>query len=154
MIPMDESPAPGHDEWYAQGLRFECTGCGDCCTGPPGYVHFSDDEAQAMADVVGLTVEQFRKAYARKTAFGWSLRERKTEHGFDCVFLDRITQPGKALCKVYEQRPVQCRTYPWWPEILSSARAWETAARECEGIGRGDFVPIEHIRIERDRTPG
>lgn len=144
---------PNANKWYANGLRFECTGCGDCCTGPPGYVHFNDEEAQAMADVVGLPVDQFRKAYARKTEFGWSLREHKNAHGFDCVFLDRITEPGKALCKVYEHRPVQCRTFPWWPEILSSEKAWKATARECEGIGRGDFVPIEHISIERDRTP-
>jgi len=147
---MPEDHAP---EWYASGLRFECTGCGACCTGPPGYVHFNDDEAQAMANRVGLTTEQFRKAYARKSPMGWSLREHKTAHGYDCVFLDRITQPGKALCKVYNDRPAQCRTFPWWPEILSSEKAWKATGRECEGIGRGDFVPIERIRIERDRTP-
>ncbi|MCB9849012.1 MAG: YkgJ family cysteine cluster protein [Phycisphaeraceae bacterium] len=147
---MPERAAP---EWYAGGLRFECTGCGECCTGPPGYVHFSDEEAQAMAARVGLTPEQFRKAYARKTSMGWSLRERKTPHGYDCVFLDRITEPGKALCKVYEDRPTQCRTFPWWPEVLASEKSWKLTARQCEGIGRGGFVPIERIRIERDRTP-
>ena len=25
-------------EWYRDGLRFECTRCGACCTGAPGYV--------------------------------------------------------------------------------------------------------------------
>jgi len=150
---MAERPDHGGGEWYAGGLRFECTGCGDCCTGPQGYVHFTDAEAQEMATVVGLTVDQFRKCYARKTDFGWSLREHKNEHGYDCVFLDRITEPGKALCKVYEHRPTQCRTFPWWPEVLSSEQSWKATARACEGIGRGDFVPIEHIRIERDRTP-
>lgn len=150
---MPDAPQQQGGEWYERGLRFECTGCGDCCTGPPGYVHFNDDEADAMAARVGVTTAQFRKMYARKTEFGWSLREHKTEHGYDCVFLDRITEPGKALCKVYEDRPIQCRTFPWWPEVLKSEKAWKATARECEGIGRGDFVPIEHIRIERDRTP-
>lgn len=144
---------PQQNEWYSEGLRFECTGCGDCCTGPPGYVHFNEAEAKSMADRVGLHVEHFYKAFARKTPYGWSLRETKTEHGYDCVFLDRVTQPGKALCKVYEDRPLQCQTFPWWPEVLASRKSWESTARACEGIGRGSFVPIEQIRIERDRTP-
>ena len=24
---------PTQEPWYKDGLRFKCTGCGDCCTG-------------------------------------------------------------------------------------------------------------------------
>ena len=41
-------------EWYADGLRFSCTQCGNCCTGPPGAVWFNEDEGKAMADKVGV----------------------------------------------------------------------------------------------------
>ena len=34
-----DTPRQPSDAWYAEeGLAFECTGCGDCCTGAPGYV--------------------------------------------------------------------------------------------------------------------
>ena len=28
----------GQQAWYSEGLRFECTQCGACCSGEPGYV--------------------------------------------------------------------------------------------------------------------
>ncbi len=106
-----------------------------------------------MAARLGVSVDEFYDRYARKTRKGWSLEERKTEHGLDCVFLDRASEPGKAICSLYEDRPTQCRTWPWWPENLRDRRAWQRAAKHCEGIGRGPVVPIEQIRIDRDATP-
>ena len=32
------SPLPPPPTWYADGLRFTCTQCGNCCTGQPGFV--------------------------------------------------------------------------------------------------------------------
>lgn len=143
--------APG-SEWYAEeGLRFECTSCGACCTGPPGYVTFSPEEGRALASALGLTHDDFLTRFTRQTPVGRSLREVETEHGHDCVFLDRTSVPGKAVCGVYGARPVQCKTFPWWPENLRSPAHWNRAAQGCEGVGRGDFVPVEAIRIERDK---
>jgi len=141
-------------EWYADGLRFECTECGNCCTGPPGYVWFNDEEGRAIAEELGLDVETFYKRYARKAGGGMSLRERKTEHGYDCIFLDRESTPGKALCSIYNARPSQCRTWPFWPENLRSRRTWKAVKRAtpCPGMDRGTMVPIESIRIQRDST--
>jgi uncharacterized protein len=139
-------------EWYAEGLAFGCTQCGNCCTGPPGAVWFNDAEAQAMATERGLSESAFRDRYARKIDGRWSLNEIKTEHGYDCVFLDRVTIPGKAICGMYKSRPQQCRTWPFWPEILASKRSWESYRRQtpCPGMGTGKMVPIESIRIQRD----
>ena len=145
-------------EWYADGgasggggLRFECTMCGRCCTGPPGYVRYTHDEAVAMARVLGISLDEFEDRYTKIELEQRTLGEVESEHGLDCVFLDWESVPGKAVCKVYEARPLQCRTFPWWPQNLRSKRDWERLGRECEGVGRGDFVPIEHIRIERDK---
>ena len=140
-------------EWYSQGLRFECTQCGNCCTGPPGAVWFNENEAIAMAEHFGMTVKEFRHAYARKLDEGWSLNEVETERGFDCVFLDRKSLPGKAVCSIYRVRPVQCRTWPFWPENLKSPNHWEATKRRtpCPGMGHGKLVPIEQIRIQRSQ---
>lgn len=137
-------------EWYERGLRFECTQCGACCTGPPGYVSFTEEEGRRIAARLGVSYESFLERYTVDHDSVRSLAEVRTVHGYDCVFLDRSGAAGKAVCSLYGDRPLQCRTFPFWPENLKSRGAWERAARECEGIGRGDFVPIEQIRIERD----
>lgn len=137
-------------EWYAEGLRFECTLCGNCCSGPPGYVLVTDEEARAIAARLGLSVAAFLREYTRQTPQGRSLTERQTEAGMDCVFLDRATMPGKAVCSLYEQRPLQCRTFPWWPENLRDRRGWERLGRVCEGVNRGPTVSIVEIRVQRD----
>lgn len=148
------SPSETADDWFEPGLRFECTQCGACCTGPEGYVRFSSVEAQAIARALGVSEDEFHRRFARRLpGVGWSLKETRTEHGLDCVFLDRESSPGKALCSIHAVRPMQCRTWPFWPENVRSARAWERAGRCCEGVGRGPVIPAAQIRIERDRTP-
>lgn len=105
-----------------------------------------------MAKKLGVDVATFRRTYARKLADGWSLNERETEHGHDCVFLDRDSIPGKAACSLYEARPRQCRTWPFWPENLRTPRSWATAKHitPCPGMDEGELIPIESIRIQRD----
>lgn len=142
-------------EWYRDGLRFECTQCGNCCTGPPGAVWFTPEEGRKLAALLKVSEGEFLKRYARKPTWGnggWSLNEHKTEHGLDCVFLDRTTQPGKALCGVYEARPSQCRTWPFWPENLKTEAAWREVKKRtpCPGMDKGTLVPVEKIRIQRD----
>ena len=142
-------------EWYAKGLRFECTMCGECCTGAPGFVSYTEEEALSIAKHLGITVDEFTQRYTHDTGvkgLSRSLNETETTFGFDCVFLDRESQPGKAVCSLYGARPKQCQTFPWWPGHLASPRAWQRAAKSCEGIGRGPFVPIEDIRIQRDEA--
>ncbi len=141
------------DEWYADGLRFECTMCGNCCTGGEGAVWFTEEEGRAMAKELGLEIDAFLATYTREVRGRRSLVEYSTAHGMDCIFLDRVTLPGKALCKVYRARPSQCSTWPFWPDNLESKRAWVVAKKRtpCPGMDQGKLIPIEAIRIQRDR---
>ena len=140
-------------DWYAEtGLRFTCTQCGNCCTGPPGYVWFDEGEARAMADYLKVSEAEFREEYAHKVHGRWSLNERRGPDGYDCVFLEREGD-GKALCSIYPVRPQQCRTWPFWKENLESERAWEGTKQVCPGADKGKFYPVEQIRILRDSTP-
>jgi Fe-S-cluster containining protein len=128
--------------------------CGNCCTGPEGYVLVSDDECRALAARLGLAERDFLDRYTHIMMHGRSLNEKVVDlagvRAFDCVFLDRETIPGKAICGVYEHRPAQCRTWPFWPSLLREKSAWERAKRTCPGIDKGTLVPIEEIRIRRD----
>ena len=130
------------DRWYRDGLRFECTQCGACCTGAPGYVWVTWEESKALAAHLASTVEQFRKRYVRRVGKRYSLLEH--DNG-DCVFWDQ-----KSGCTVYMARPAQCRTYPFWPENLATKSAWEEVDGECPGSGKGRIYTLEEIeRIRR-----
>lgn len=121
--------------WYKEGLKFKCTECGKCCTGASGLISLSLDEATKMADLLGCSFDLFKRKYLKTRGNKLSLVEKKNkEGGFDCVFLN-----GKK-CAIYEARPTQCRTFPWWPENLNSEESWKIAAKDCEGIS--DSAPL------------
>lgn len=115
--------------WYKEGLRFECTGCGKCCTGTSGYVWVSEEEMAEMATTLNISLKMFKMKYIRQKDNRFALVEKKTQSGdYDCIFL----KDNK--CQVYQARPRQCRTFPWWPENLTDEESWGLAALECEGI--------------------
>src|SRR5271154_6804310 len=93
--------------WFKDGLRFRCTGCGDCCTGAPGFVWVNAAEIADLAKAQGLEVAQFEERYVRRVGIRRSLIEY--DNG-DCVFFDNQTRK----CTVYDARPRQCRTWPFW----------------------------------------
>ncbi|MEX0885274.1 MAG: YkgJ family cysteine cluster protein [Phycisphaeraceae bacterium] len=150
----DSASPPSPEPWYAPGLRFECTQCGNCCTGPSGFVWFSDEEAAAIAAHLGVTEAEFRQRFAHREFGRWTLNEIKLKRGqYDCVFLRR-DDTGKALCSIYPVRPTQCRTWPFWPGNVQSPQAWQRAARNCPGMKQGDnFYPVENIRIILESNP-
>jgi uncharacterized protein len=131
------------EPWYKDGLRFKCTGCGQCCTGTPGYVWVSPSEAEALAKQLQIPLEDFIRKYTRRFGDRLSLKERKTGSDYDCVFLD-----GKR-CTVYDARPQQCRTYPWWPENLKDQKTWKEEGVRCEGINHPDAPLISLPEIKK-----
>ncbi len=131
------------EPWYASGLNFKCTECGQCCTGSPGYTWVSDEEIIAMAAHLKLTIDEFSRKYLRKVGQRISLLEHSTT--FNCVFLK------DKKCQIYALRPKQCRTYPCWPQNLKSREDWENAAKYCEGINRDSTtVPYSKIQEQLD----
>lgn len=138
--------------WYADGLRFECTGCGACCRGPePGYVLVSEAEVERLAAHLGVPVAEVGRRYLRRLADGELALLEKAN--LDCIFWE-----DDRGCSVYEARPDQCRTYPFWPEVVASEATWEAERPACEGIGRGKLYPraaIERLaRNEGATRPG
>jgi Fe-S-cluster containining protein len=121
------------------GLRFECTQCGQCCTNRGDYQHLyvSDPEVVRLARFLGLLPAEFRRRFTWVDEYGWTqvfLDER-------CVFLD----PQTMRCKVYPVRPTQCRTFPFWRDLVREGGWTDTAQRLCEGVGRGPAHPADAI---------
>ena len=148
----DKPDPTGKTDTGEIGLRFTCTQCGNCCTGPSGFVLFTDAEAQAMGKELGVTRDEFLKEYTRDTLVGRSLKEVEVDgYGFDCVFLTR-DDSGKTGCSVYGSRPEQCRTWPFWKSNLRGKRSWNGESRGCPGMDTGELHTPTHIRITRERV--
>jgi Fe-S-cluster containining protein len=126
--------------WYREGLRFSCVpDCGNCCTGS-GIVEVGPAEVERLAAGLGMTVQAFGGRYLRRIGETLCLTD-KGPHG-DCVFYG----PDRR-CEVYDHRPNQCRSWPFWPSNLTSRRAWDESARRCPGMGQGTFHPASSIAL-------
>ena len=125
------------EPWYAGGLAFTCTQCGDCCTGAPGYVWVTDDDVAALAAFLGRPVGEVRDLHTRRARGRRTLREKTNG---DCVFYDH----GRG-CTVYSARPPQCRTWPFWDSNLATPADWERTCDVCPGSGKGEIIPVEEI---------
>jgi Fe-S-cluster containining protein len=128
--------------WYHQGLQFECSQCGDCCSGEPGFVWVSDDEIEKMATLMAMDVDRFERQFVRQVGARKSLIEYPDG---DCIFLD----PETRGCQVYAQRPVQCRTWPFWNSNLQSRRTWKETCEVCPGSGVGRLYSLSEIEVRR-----
>jgi len=63
-----------------------------------------------MAEVLKMDLDAFATAYL-KAAYGrLSLQERLREGEYHCCLFD----PFNNHCLVYQARPEQCRTFPFW----------------------------------------
>jgi hypothetical protein len=129
------------ERWYEGGLRFACTRCGNCCTGA-GVVRVSETEIAALANRLGLEESEFRALYTRRLRGGdVALREKNDR---DCVFYDR----ARAGCRVYQDRPRQCRSWPFWRGVAHSRERWQEEARSCPGMGQGPLHAADRIEAQ------
>jgi hypothetical protein len=114
-------------------VRFECQpGCTKCCD-QQGFVYLTEDDITRMAAFLNMPARDFESQFVFRTK---KLRRLRVPRHAQCSFL----QDGK--CSVHEVKPVQCRAFPYWPELLNT-RAWKKAAKWCPGIGKGELVNIE-----------
>ena len=103
------------------------------------------DVARAAA-FLGMDAEEFERRYVYRTPKKMRLRTPKKQH---CYFLE-----GEG-CRIHPAKPLQCRTFPFWPELIDSSREWWRAGRMCPGIGKGPLVQIEKAReIAREIREG
>ncbi|MFT7464557.1 MAG: Fe-S-cluster containining protein [Pseudohongiellaceae bacterium] len=136
------SPEPGEDgvPWYAKGLSFSCTACGKCCLNHGEgyqYVFSTRAERRRIAKYMGLSLRGFESEFCKPVLGSLSF----TSAGDACVFLE------DGRCSIYELRPNQCRTFPFWPEVLADQDTWDRdVASFCPGVGAGEFFDLNAIR--------
>jgi Fe-S-cluster containining protein len=97
----------------------------------------SDDDIARAALFLGMTAAAFEGKYVFRTRNRARLRVPRDAN---CHFL---TAEG---CSIHPAKPVQCRIFPFWPELVESRREWKKTARYCPGIGKGPLVQIDTAR--------
>jgi Fe-S-cluster containining protein len=108
-------------------------------------VWVSPEEIQRIAEYRGEPVEQFTARFVRRVGDRHSLIEKP---GGDCILWDR-----SAGCTVYPARPVQCRTWPFWPENVETRRDWDHVRTICPGSGHGRVYSVDEILSSIAKTP-
>jgi len=132
--------------WHADGLRFGCTQCGDCCTGTPGYVWVGPEDEEAIAARLGLSKRRFRKQYTRLVHGRLSLVEQPAG---DCIFLN-----ADRGCSIEEVKPRQCVAFPFWARATASRNNWNVQALDCPGMNHGPRFRSDEIDAISDvETP-
>ena len=123
------------------GLRFECTECGKCCTnrGEYAYVYVNPEEAKVLAKLLDLSVQAFKDRHTFVDGDGF---RQLNFHDDRCVFLN----PRTNRCRVYAARPTQCRTFPFWRELVKRGDWTQEAHSLCEGVGQGRLHTPEEAR--------
>ncbi len=123
--------------FYKNGLRFQCQGDGKCCVsrGKYGYVYLSFNDRKRIAAHLSMSTDAFTAKFTRKVDGLYELRYT----GRDCPFLN------VRKCSIYDARPWQCRTWPFWPENMNK-EVWEQeVAAWCPGVGKGRLYTADEI---------
>ena len=111
----------------------------------PGYVFLTWEELEAMSEHLGLSVAETREQYGVNWDPEWACWTVDATDGKGCTFLD-----GRRGCSVHAVKPSQCRSFPFWPELLDEAAGWEKAKGYCPGLdapqgrhyGRSEILAI------------
>jgi Fe-S-cluster containining protein len=126
--------------FYASGLRFSCTRCSNCCRHTSGYVFLSSPDLDAIAGALAIDRPEALRRYCRQVDSGLAVRvSLKEKANLDCIFWEN------GGCSIYEARPLQCRSFPFWSSCLSSHAEWEHHAAQCPGMGQGALHPKRAI---------
>lgn len=105
-----------------------CSACqARCCTGESGYIHVNSREIEDISKLLGLGIEDFTQNYLFKNGYKYSIKERKFGDSYECAFYNRETNG----CAIYEVRPMQCRTFPFWDYFKNRV---EELKLECPGV--------------------
>ena len=135
------------------GLRFTCQrGCINCCD-QKGFVYLTEDDLRRAAKFMNMTPGAFEKKYVYRTRSQMRFRKPREKQ---CPFLLAHS------CSLHPAKPTQCRTFPFWPELVENRAEWNRTGEYCPGIGKGPLIQIgttmemaeEHRRAYPNDYPG
>ena len=115
----------GYNFGFRNGFCDECGG--RCCTGESGYIWISEEEVLRASSFLGMDLQDFVEKYLFRVNGRLSIKEKSYQDGCACIFFDENAKN----CSVYEVRPAQCRTFPFWEYYKTHH---EEALKECPAL--------------------
>jgi len=82
---------------------------------------------KVIAASMKMDIDPFLKEYIRLVGTKLSLQERLFEDEYLCCFFD----PVNNQCLIYELRPEQCQTFPFWERFIHKT---QEILDECPGV--------------------
>ena len=79
-----------------------------------------------IAKLLGIDEGVLISDYLKKVGFKHSIKEVLIQGSYNCVFYT-----AGVGCGIYDARPIQCRTYPFWDYFKTNT---EELIKECPGI--------------------
>ncbi|MEA3554288.1 MAG: YkgJ family cysteine cluster protein [Campylobacterota bacterium] len=109
--------------------ELKCAMCdGNCCIGESGYIWITKKEIENLAKHLNITIDELGQKYIFKVGYKFSIREKLiSKENYACIFFDLT----KKQCSIYEARPTQCRTFPFWEYFKDNI---EEVKEECPAI--------------------
>lgn len=133
--------------FYDNGLNFECQRCSYCCGNGPGFVYLSKSDLEKLCIHFQMQPEEFAAKYCRWTDYyeGKTVLALLETKKYDCILWNNG-------CSVYEARPLQCRTWPFWDWMVNDKSCWDDCAKTCPGMNHGKIHSKEEIEKAADET--
>lgn len=114
-------------------IRFTCQpGCTRCCD-QQGFVYVSEADILRAAKFVKMSPAKFEEKYVYRTTNQRRFRKPPEKQ---CPFLESYG------CSIHPAKPTQCKTFPFWPELVENRAEWKRTGKYCPGIGKGELIQI------------
>ena len=106
-----------------------CDTCnGNCCIGESGNIWINNKEIDRLRKHLNIGIVETFDKYLEKRGYRYSIKEvQLSKDNYACVFFDL----EKKQCSIYEVRPTQCRTFPFWDYFKENK---EEVIKECPAI--------------------
>lgn len=106
-----------------------CDSCaGNCCIGESGNIWITRQEIEKLALNLDISLDELRVKFLEKRGYKYSIKEVQLSYdNYACIFFNL----EKKQCSIYESRPIQCRTFPFWDYFKENK---EEVINECPAI--------------------
>lgn len=105
-----------------------CGSCGArCCRGNSGNIWVTSNDINNICKLLGVNQIDGLRLFFQKRENQYTIREQLNDHNdYRCIFLNNLN-----LCSIYDARPAQCRTYPFWEHFKIDI---DGLVKECKGV--------------------
>ena len=104
-------------------MEFKCKKCGNCCN-CDGYLFVDLKDVVNISKFLKITSDEFILKYLTKD----------DDDRFYVSNINKVCVFYENGCTIYDVRPWQCRSYPYWYNIVKSKKNWNKESTFCKGM--------------------